>query len=388
MRRNRSASKRAPVGLIAWGAYDETKPRVRLLLKELRKTNALAAEISFPIWAGIRDKAVAGRRRLIRAGSRLLFAYPKALAQLAKQPGRSAILLPYPAIPDIFFAWPVAKIRLHKLIFDAFIPLYDTMVEDRALARRDGIMAKGLWALEWAALRLADIILVDTDQHGDFYSREFRIARDRFQTVLVGAEPLFWKARSGTKSKVEEVQTSSRDSVVLFYGQLIPLHGLETILEAVRLTSDEAIHWLLIGSGQEEAKVRDFIAAYPSGKVRWIPWVAYEQLPGIIASSAVALGVFGTSDKAARVIPNKMFQVLAAGKAVVTRASPAVDPIAARYPEAVITTPAGDGAALADAVRKALQNPGKLGAVPPETEAELGPAKGVQALLERLSTAG
>src|SRR5207249_4728954 len=84
----------------------------------------------------------------------------------------------------------------------------------------------------------------------------------------------------------------------------IPLHGFETILEAARRAPEIAFR--VVGSGQLEP----LLAARPEN-VEWTPWVDYEQLPGELQRCGCALGIFGTSDKAARVIPNKVFQALA-----------------------------------------------------------------------------
>ena len=54
-----------------------------------------------------------------------------------------------------------------------------------------------------------------------------------------------------------------------------------------------------------------------------MPWIAYEQLPAELQRAGCALGVFGTSGKAARVIPNKAFQALACGTPLVTADTPA-----------------------------------------------------------------
>ena len=59
---------------------------------------------------------------------------------------------------------------------------------------------------------------------------------------------------------------------------------------------------------------------------------------------------FGASDKAARVIPNKLFQQIAMGKPVLTRSSPAVDQLSRDFPLAVMTVPPDDPHALADSV--------------------------------------
>lgn len=371
--------------IVAWGSYDESKPRVRLLLDELRARDALRAEMNIPAWGSVRDKAVTGTLKTLKILLRLIAAYPGALLKLISQPAGRAVLLAYPAIPDIFVAWPVARLRRHTIIFDAFISLHDTVVSDRKMLRANGIAARLVWVAEWLALRLADIILVDTDQHAKFFASTFGIPRERFQTILVGAEPVFWDARGLKQAARPAPGPEGKLPTVLFYGQLIPLHGLETILDAVRLTRDDPIQWLLIGSGQEEPKLRRFIDVHPSDKVRWRDWVDYEQLPALICSASVALGVFGTSDKAARVIPNKAFQILATGRPLITRESPAMDSLAKRYPQSIRTVAPGDGAALADAIREAIGNSRAWGPVPLSERSDLGPAEGVQKLMGRLS---
>jgi glycosyltransferase involved in cell wall biosynthesis len=74
-----------------------------------------------------------------------------------------------------------------------------------------------------------------------------------------------------------------------------------------------------------------------------------EQLPALVARADISLGIFGTTPKASRVIPNKVFQTLALGKAVITADTPALhecfDP-----GEHLLAVPPGDVDALAEAI--------------------------------------
>ena len=70
-----------------------------------------------------------------------------------------------------------------------------------------------------------------------------------------------------------------------------------------------------------------------------------------------ALGVFGRSPKAARVIPNKAYQALACGTPLVTAATPAAAELLVDG-ESALLVPPGDPEALADAVRRLRDDAG------------------------------
>ena len=376
------ARREGKVSMIAWGGYDESKPRVRLLLDALRRANSLRAEINIAAWRHVEDKSVAGPKQFLKAALALLLGYPAAIMRLARAPKRGVLLLPYPGIPDIFVVALAARLFGHRVVLDAFLPLHDTIVRDRAMLGERSLLARLVWAVERAGLGLADIILVDTDQHGDFFASEFGIDRNRFVTILVGAEPLFGEPTAS----VPALPVPSGRPLILFYGQMIPLHGLATILQAARLTEGEPFHWLLVGRGQDEPLLREALGDGSLSNVSWLPWVDYESLPALIRRADLCLGIFGGSDKASRVIPNKMFQVLAAGKPLLTRSSPAVAALAAKYPASIVTVSPADPRALADAVRQALRTPEALKPLPARAIETLGPKQGVEELLRRLGS--
>jgi glycosyltransferase involved in cell wall biosynthesis len=131
----------------------------------------------------------------------------------------------------------------------------------------------------------------------------------------------------------------------LFVGKLIPLHGLETILAAARLVPDLRI--TIAGRGQ-----LDRLLETRPGNVEWVDWVDYEALGDAYRRARCALGIFGTSAKAARVIPNKVFQAVACGTPVITADTPAARELLVES-ESALLVPPGDSDALAAALRRA-----------------------------------
>ena len=85
--------------------------------------------------------------------------------------------------------------------------------------------------------------------------------------------------------------------------------------------------------------------AATAAKLRWVDWVDYADLVSWISRADLCLGIFGTSEKAASVIPNKVYQVVAAGRPVVTRDSPAIRELLEHAPPCVYLIPPGDAPA-------------------------------------------
>jgi glycosyltransferase involved in cell wall biosynthesis len=205
------------------------------------------------------------------------------------------------------------------------VSLWDTLVQDRRRLRPGSLAARALRALDRRALRAADLVVADTQANADFLAELGGIPRERVAVCLVGAEErLFRPGWTG-------------GGAPLFVGKLIPLHGLETILAAGR-------HVRIVGSGQLEPLLRE----RPPG-IDWTPWIDYERLPEELHRARCALGIFGRSAKASRVIPNKAFQALACGVPLVTADTPAARELLADGVSALLVPP-GDPDALAAAL--------------------------------------
>ena len=134
---------------------------------------------------------------------------------------------------------------------------------------------------------------------------------------------------------------------VVFFGLFTPLQGAEVIGRALaELTDRGDIDTTMIGVGQDWARAR--AAAEANKQVTWVDWVEYDALPSLVASHDVCLGIFGTTAKAGRVVPNKVYQGAAAGCAVITSDTA---PQRRALGDAAVFVPAGDPHSLADVLR-------------------------------------
>jgi glycosyltransferase involved in cell wall biosynthesis len=156
-----------------------------------------------------------------------------------------------------------------------------------------------LQLIDRRALAAADVVVADTQSNARYLSKLAGIPEPA--VCYVGAEERLFTHSWRNPARF----------TVLFVGKLVPLQGVDVILDAARRLPD--VHFRVVGSGQ----CSDLLSNRPEN-VEHIPWLDYELLPNEYANAGCALGVFGSSDKARRVIPNKVFQALAVGTPVIT----------------------------------------------------------------------
>ncbi|MDE2271146.1 MAG: glycosyltransferase [Xanthomonadaceae bacterium] len=334
--------------ILLWGTYDTGKPRIRILRDGLRASGVDIEEIHEDIWGKISDKSsVRGAGRWSRLGLRLLAAYPRLIWRYLRARDHDVVLVSYPGQLDVLVLRPFAWLRHKRIAFDWFISAFDTVVQDRKLTRQHSPLARLIWWGERLASRAADMVFMDTAIHAKRMEKLFRLPCGSVGRVWVGAEASFFQRRT-RRTEHEYLQ-------VLFYGQFIPLHGIDTIVEAARLLNHAPVQWTLIGRGQEAPRIRAMLDEQPLPALRWVEWVPYETLREWIEQADVCLGIFGTSEKAASVIPNKVFQVVACGCPLVTRESLAIRELFGDVSHCIRLVPAGDAQALANAIRGCVE---------------------------------
>ena len=301
--------------VLYFGTYERGYPRNAQVISCLRRAGVEVVERHEPVWEGREHKFTVDPRAVSRLA--------QAEVRLRRgQTDADAVIVGYPGHLDVGAARRLGK----PVVFNPLVSLWDTLVEDRRLLRWAG---RGLRALDRRAFGAADLVVADTAAHAELFGD---LGARRVEVCFVGAEERVFQPG----------WTGGGD--VLFVGKLIPLHGLETILEAARLAPD--LRFRIVGSGQ-----LDRLLAGRPANVEHVPWVEYERLPAELHRAACALGIFGTSAKASRVIPNKVFQALACGTPVVTADTPAARELL-RDGESALLVPPGDPAALVDAIRR------------------------------------
>ena len=310
--------------VLYFGTYERDYPRNAQVISALRRAGVDVVERHVGVWENDRQNWSAGPA----AAARLALAELRLLRR--PREGFDAVLVGYPGHFDLPAARRAARGR--PVVFNPLVSLSDTLVADRGRFRDGSLPARTLARIDRRALRSADLVVADTRANAEHLAELADLPPHEIEVCFVGAEERLF----------EPGWAPEEPFTALFVGKLIPLHGLETILAAARAAP--GVCFRIIGSGQLESLVQE-----RPENVEWIPWVEYERLPAELHRAGCALGIFGTSHKAQRVIPNKAFQALACGTPLVTGDTPGARELLV-HEESALLVPPGDPQALAAAL--------------------------------------
>jgi glycosyltransferase involved in cell wall biosynthesis len=295
-------------GVCFFGGYVKNYPRSVVLRKGLQKLGLHVASCH-----------VHHKRRFLSRYAVLSWRY------IFSKRDFSVIYVPEFRHKDVPLAWMLGRLTGKRVVFDPLVSRYDTKIRDRGDAAERSLQAWHNRNLDRLSLFLPDLVLADTKAHADYYIDEFGASDEKMRVLPVGFdEDLFHPKRGERKTEAEE-EASGKPLKVLFFGNYLPLHGVTTIVRAAYLLrSRRDIEFELLGDGQTFAEVKALVERDSLDNVRLSPRIPIESLPDKINSASICLGIFGQTEKASRVIPNKVYQCMAMEKAVITERSPAI----------------------------------------------------------------
>lgn len=319
--------------ICCFGAWDPAYPRQRIVRAGLEKLGHRVV-----------DARVRGRRAWLR--------YPALAAAWARVArGTDVLWVPEFRHKDM----PLARMLKGRrpLVFDPLISRWDTLVQDWQLHAKDSRQASWNRGIDRWAFRAADRLLCDTWAHGELFV-SLGAERAALRRVVVGAEQVFFDlGPPPAESEEEPVRIS-------YVGGFLPLHGVRTVVEAVHhleRRGDRLPPFVvqLVGEGIQYEEMRALARELKLARIEFTGRLPYSDLPRVLAVSHVALGAFGTGDKAGRVIPHKLWQGLAAGRAVVTGDGPGAREVFEDGAH-LLFVPRGEPEALADALARLIDS--------------------------------
>jgi len=259
------------------------------------------------------------------------------------------IFVPYPSYVDGWIGCLLGRIKKKKVIIDAFLGIYDTLVRDRGLFSPRSFIARSIWQYEKRFLSAADYILVDTALNAEMFQEDYGLSGTKIKTIPVGIDETLWRPAPFLKmSKFK----------VIFWCTFIPLHGAEVVAKAAELIEKENpnIEFLIIGTGQLADRFDRLLKQLQLSNIKRIPrFISLKTIYAYVRDSHCCLGVFGSTDKTNRVIPYKVYQALASGRPVITALTAASQRVFIHKENALLVPP-DNPEALANAILSLSQD--------------------------------
>jgi glycosyltransferase involved in cell wall biosynthesis len=237
-----------------------------------------------------------------------------------------------------------------KLVYDEFINPIEWFVYEHKKFGADSIPAKAMEAIFRYYGKRAALILTDTQSHAEYSARLMNLPIEKYRSIPVGTD----------ETAFRPIKPASHEGfTVLYYGNMLPLHGLRYVLEAAKQLADRPdIRFHIVGG---KRIVQDWVeqARENGAHITYDAWVDYKKLPELFATSDVCLGgPFGGTVQSQFVITGKTYQFLASAKPVIIGANRESGVFTDKQNALIV--PQADAAALRDAIVWAADHPTEL----------------------------
>jgi len=326
-------SNKGKYSICFFGTYESSFPRTITLKEACRIKKFKVIECHKPFWENMPQKyEFFSLKSMIKYGFKLVFVYISLAARYLKLEDHDAVIVGYNGYFDMPLAKLLTKIRKKTLIFTPVFPLYETLVEDRKYINKTSLKSKIIHLIDEISCGLADFIIIETKSYINYLCEEFKIPRKKFFKIPLGADENNFCLRRPKNNKKDMHHLK-----VLFYGKFIPLQGISYIVKAAKiLEKDKEVKFEIIGSGQLSDNIKRLSKKLDVKNIDFIDWVNYKELPEHILNADVCLGIFGSTPKAQRGIPIKVYEALAMKKPIITGDTPAARDVFTHKTNAVL----------------------------------------------------
>lgn len=159
-------------------------------------------------------------------------------------------------------------------------------------------------------LSSVELVLADTPSHAKASAAITGVEQNKVQSIFVGTDEITFTAPAGERLE-NDIFT------VFYYGNMLPLHGVNYVIDAAVAMNHDPIKFILVGGNAKVA--HDVAHAVGNGaNIEYHAWVEFERLPALMQQADLCLaGPFGGTFQSQFVITGKAYQYLATGSPTV-----------------------------------------------------------------------
>ena len=222
------------------------------------------------------------------------------------------IVLPMNTTSKAMFEIIFAKILRKKIIVDYYISQYDTIVNDLQLTIRNSLRGKIALFKDRFLLKAADTVIFLNHSESTYYQR---VAGVKLSAEVVSIIPLCIDYK---RELFDNKRREDGSFNVCWWGTYIPLHGLENVIKSFSHISNNKIKLYIFGNSDTKSKPYIDLIKSLGLESQVIVNNSYSFSNGKLAPFLsqhcdLAIGNFGTSEKAKTVLVNKLVDALSLG---------------------------------------------------------------------------
>lgn len=265
------------------------------------------------------------------------------------------VVVSSPTFFSIFGAWTLAKLRRAPLVLDIrdlwpaiFVEL-GVLTDHRIIALLEGLE-------RWAYRQAAEIVVVTDGFRRNLIGRG--VAAAKITVIPNGADVERFSPAGDPAPGRRRLEARDGEVIALYLGAHGLSQGLDILVEAANLlsgTSGATVRVALVGEGAKRAQLEAEVRRLGLTNVTMLPGVPRAEVPALLAAADICLATLRDIPLFSTFIPSKIFEYLAAGKAVIG----ALRGEAASILDAggAVVVPPGDASALAFAIRELADHP-------------------------------
>ncbi len=217
--------------------------------------------------------------------------------------------------PGHSVVWLAKLLSSKPVIFDALCTMEEGVVLSRGQRGFLGLKALYVRFVDYLAVKMADIVLVESESQKRYFEAKFNTA-DKIKVVYTGADDSVFYIDPSVKKQ--------NDFTVVFRGKFLVEAGVKYIIEAAKILADQHIEFLIIGNGWMVRSIKSQVESYKLNNLKLVTrYLSHDELRATLLSCHVSLGQFESHERLKRTIPHKCFESLALGLPYVTAKSEA-----------------------------------------------------------------
>ena len=232
-----------------------------------------------------------------------------------KKLGRpDVIVVSSPTFFSIFSAWFLARVKRSAMIVEVRDLWPAIFVELGVLT--NPVLIRLLERLELAAYHAADhVVVVSEGFRDDLIERG--VPAEKVTTITNGADLDRFQVVEPDPADRTWLGATEDDVLVLYIGAHGISHGLDTVAEACARLDGDRIHVAFVGEGAAKPQLVDKVRELGVDHISLHDGVPSERVPALLAAADICLVPLRDVSLFSSFIPSKIFEYLAAGKAVV-----------------------------------------------------------------------